>query len=44
MIGAGIGVGKQIITDFAVNIINKEVKISSWARYVGSVVGGTVGV
>lgn len=44
MIGAGIGVGKQIITDFAVSIINKEVKISSWARYVGSVVGGTVGV
>ena len=44
LIGAGIGIGKQIITDVAVSMINKKITISSWERYVGSAVGGAVGV
>ena len=44
MIGDEIGIGKQIITDVAVSAINKKVINLFWERYIGSTVGGVVGV
>src|SRR5699024_4085994 len=44
LIGDEIGIGKQIITDVAVSAINKKVINLFWERYIGSTVGGVVGV